>query len=325
MRLHENEQLFGQAILATAQQRDIPEIFIEKDYWVTYALYLIFNSDIGEETIFKGGTALSKCFGIIDRFSEDIDLVVKHSEGETDNQLKRKIKEIGRVVSTTLPEVNVEGLTQKMGMNRKTAHSYQKLFRGDFGQAREFIVLEATWLGYYEPYSDHTISTYIHDMMINTGQQVLVEEYGLSPFTVHVLDPRRTICEKIMSLVRFSYTENPVQNLKNKVRHIYDLHQLLNDEDLGSFFNSEEFDEMLQKVAQDDVCSFKNNNEWLKYHPKEAVIYKDLDSVWSELAAVYIGEFSNLVYGELPAEQDILDTLLKIKERVSSIRWSITI
>lgn len=57
--------------------------YVEKDYWVTYALFAIFNSGIGKDTIFKGGTALSKCYKMIDRFSEDIDLVTLRREGET--------------------------------------------------------------------------------------------------------------------------------------------------------------------------------------------------------------------------------------------------
>jgi len=134
MRQHEDKTLFRQAVIATAAQLNMPEIFIEKDYWVTYALYCIFHDPVGGETVFKGGTALSKCFGLIDRFSEDIDLVVKHNAGETDNQLKRKIKKVGQVVSPMLPEVEIEGLTRKMGMNRKTAHSYPKIFVGRFGQ-----------------------------------------------------------------------------------------------------------------------------------------------------------------------------------------------
>jgi len=158
MRLHEREILFRQAVTATAAQLNIPKIFIEKDCWVTSALHLIFHDPIGEETVFKGGTALSKCFGLIDRFSEDIDLVVKHHLGETDNQLKRKIKKVGQAVTPIMPEVEIEGLTRKMGMNRKTAHSYPRVFRGSFGQVR-VIVVEATWFGYYEPFIAHPLSS----------------------------------------------------------------------------------------------------------------------------------------------------------------------
>ena len=75
MNLHENKQLFSQAVRFTADQVGIPAIYIEKDYWVTYALHTLAHNSIGSETIFKGGTALSKCFNLIQRFSEDTTLI----------------------------------------------------------------------------------------------------------------------------------------------------------------------------------------------------------------------------------------------------------
>lgn len=123
MRLHENEELFRQAVQYTAQKMNIPEIFIEKDYWVTYALHALFLSDIGPEVVFKGGTSLLKCYDLIKRFSEDIDLVVLRNDGEYNNQLTKKIRTISEVISKALPEVDLPKVTIKMGMNRKTAHS----------------------------------------------------------------------------------------------------------------------------------------------------------------------------------------------------------
>jgi len=55
MNLHLNKQLFRDAIAVTSQQFDMLPIYVEKDYWVTYALFTIFNNEIGKETIFKGG------------------------------------------------------------------------------------------------------------------------------------------------------------------------------------------------------------------------------------------------------------------------------
>ncbi len=81
MILHQNKVEFVKAIKFTAGVIDIKEIYVEKDYWVTYALHSIFNSAIGKETIFKGGTALAKCYNMIERFSEDIDLVVIRRQG----------------------------------------------------------------------------------------------------------------------------------------------------------------------------------------------------------------------------------------------------
>src|SRR5690606_10887571 len=165
MKLHENKTLFRQAVQFTADQMNIPAIYVEKDYWVTYALRIIFNDEVGTDTVFKGGTALSKCYGEIERFSEDIDLVVLRREGETDNKLKRKLKDISLVVADTLPEVPIDNVTRKMGMNRKTAHTYIKQFPGDYGQVRDAIILESSWLGYYEPYATSNINSFIGAMM----------------------------------------------------------------------------------------------------------------------------------------------------------------
>lgn len=132
MKLHQNRTIFQDAIKFTAQQMNIPPAFVEKDYWVTYALFAIFNhEEIGKDTIFKGGTALSKCYNMIERFSEDIDLVVLRREGESNNKLTNKIRKISDIVNAALPEIQMEGLTQKRGMNRKTAHIYNKNLRQD--------------------------------------------------------------------------------------------------------------------------------------------------------------------------------------------------
>lgn len=323
MKLHENKTLFRQAVQFTADQMKIPAIYVEKDYWVTYVLFTIFNNEIGKDTVFKGGTALSKCYQMIERFSEDIDLVVLRKEGETDSKLKSKLKIVSTVVDTVLPEVTIEGITHKMGMNRKTAHTYKKEFKGDYGQVRDVIILESTWLGYYEPYTTRNIISFVGQMMLDNHQISIAEENGLLPFGLLVLEPIRTICEKIMSLVRFSYGENPIDDLKKKIRHTYDLYQLLTQEEFLKFFQSTAFDEMLLKVANDDVISFRNNNQWLVHHPNEALIFKDLDNVWIELKTTYNGDFKNLVYGKLPKEEVILETLKMIQERLKTISWTI--
>ncbi len=325
MKLHENKILFRQAVQFTADQMKIPAIYVEKDYWVTYVLFAIFNNEIGKDTIFKGGTALSKCYNMIDRFSEDIDLVVLRRVGETNNKLTAKIRTISNVVNAVLPEVNIDGLTQKMGMNRKTTHSYIKEFKGNYGQVRDVIVVEATWLGHHEPYTSKSIVSFVGQMMLENKQSEIAKENGILPFELLVLEPTRTICEKIMSIVRFSYGENPLDDLKKKIRHTYDLHQLLKQKEFLNFFYSTDFEKLLLKVANDDVASFKNNNKWLIHHPSEAMIFKNLENTWRELKTIYSSDFKNLVYGELPKEEAILQTLKKIKKRLKSISWAIRI
>lgn len=126
-----------------------------------------------------------------------------------------------------------------------------------------------------------------------------------------------------MSLVRFSYGENPINDLRQKIRHIYDLHQLLQHKEFNDFFSSSSFDEMLLKVAADDIISFRNNNQWLIHHPNDSLMFSKPDETWSELRQVYQSDFKNLVYGTFPDEALILMTLKKITERLASVEWAV--
>jgi predicted nucleotidyltransferase component of viral defense system len=73
MNQSDRSELFGE----TAAIMAIPEAIVEKDFWVCWILRYLFNaSSLSKDIIFKGGTSLSKAFGIIERFSEDIDLIL---------------------------------------------------------------------------------------------------------------------------------------------------------------------------------------------------------------------------------------------------------
>ena len=296
---------------------------MEKDYWVTYALFHIYTNEIGKETIFKGGTSLSKCFQLIERFSEVIDLVIKRNNSDTGNQLKRKLKQISTSVSCELPEIEINGITNKVGMIRKTAHTYPRMLTGNFGQVRDIIIVESSWLGSFEPYTTKSVNSFIYKMLLENNQQSLIETYQLGPFEVTVMDPKRTLCEKIMSLVRFSNTQNPISDLKNKIRHVYDLHLILRDISMRSFFESSQFDNMLTEVGTDDIESFKNNNDWLKRHPSEALIFSKTEETWLQIKEIYTGSFSELIIGNIPHEFEIMRTLTEVSKRLKTIEWSL--
>jgi hypothetical protein len=57
-----------------AIRRNVSPVVLEKDFWVCWLLGLLFGSEFAGSLVFKGGTSLSKVFGVIERFSEDIDL-----------------------------------------------------------------------------------------------------------------------------------------------------------------------------------------------------------------------------------------------------------
>ncbi len=103
------------------------------------------------------------------------------------------------------------------------------------------------------------------------------------------------------------------------------MHQLLQQKEFSGFLDSPAFEAMLLKVANDDVVSFKNSNNWLIHHPNEALMFKDLENVWKELMVVYNSDFKSLVYGALPDEADVYATLNRIKSRLAAITWTIQI
>lgn len=300
------------------------EIYVEKDYWVTAALHQIFHSNVAPFTVFKGGTALSKAHRLIERFSEDLDLVVIATPRDSSNQLKNKLKAITSAVAELLPEVEMAGTTNKKGMIRKTAHKYEKIgLSGIYGQVRETIILETTWLGNSEPHIPLPISSYITDMMEATGQEMLVKQYALASFFVQVLSKERTFCEKIMSLVRFSLTDTPYMDLANKIRHIYDLHMMLKNPEIRQFIANPDFEDMLVQVGVDDMASFKNNNAWLARHPGSTIIFDDPAAAWQQIRSPYQTTFKSLVTGILPGEEELVRSLQQISDRLQTMTWTI--
>ncbi len=320
MKLHENKELYRQAIRYTAQEMKIKEIYVEKDYWVCFVLNLIYKLDFRNEILFKGGTSLSKCYGLLQRFSEDIDLVVLKRQGETESELIHKRDSISLLINEHLPEVHVEGFTKIVGSNRRSAHSYNKEFKGSFGQVKDLIYIDASHMETYEPFRAGSIRPYVAEMM-EKSQTHMIERYELFPVELSVLDPSRTICDKIMNFVRMSYTADPIANYKSRIRHAYDLHLLLLQEDYSEFFESSGFDRMMKEVIHHDRVSYENVNGYLDKHPMNAAIFRDVDTVWKNLSSTYTSEFGDLVYGKLPPEEEIVNTFRRIFRRLSRLNW----
>lgn len=76
--LHSHPEL-PELIRIVARERSIDPALVEKDYWIMHCLYGL--QKLGMQFELKGGTSLSKGFGIISRFSEDIDIRIEPSEG----------------------------------------------------------------------------------------------------------------------------------------------------------------------------------------------------------------------------------------------------
>jgi len=94
---------------------------VEKDWWVVQTLAIIFEMDIGQHLVFKGGTSLSKAWGLIERFSEDVDLAIDRSFLGFNGELKKKDRtNLRKATSTYISEIFYPALITKFMENGLT-------------------------------------------------------------------------------------------------------------------------------------------------------------------------------------------------------------
>lgn len=91
MKLYNDKEKFIEAIIATSKMYGLDPALIEKDYFVTLFLKKAVEQIPG--LVFKGGTSLSKCYNLIDRFSEDIDLTLDEKHF-TQSKKRKSIKDL---------------------------------------------------------------------------------------------------------------------------------------------------------------------------------------------------------------------------------------
>jgi predicted nucleotidyltransferase component of viral defense system len=74
------EQSRRNAFTEAATRKALPAVAVEKDWWITAVLHALFLLPYAEHLSFKGGTSLSKCYNLIERFSEDIDIAINREK-----------------------------------------------------------------------------------------------------------------------------------------------------------------------------------------------------------------------------------------------------
>lgn len=91
----------AEIIQQTAVQTGLPAYAVEKDWWVTEILRVVFEMEAGKHLVFKGGTSLSKAWKAIERFSEDIDLAIDRDflgfEGELSKSERTKLRKAAKL------------------------------------------------------------------------------------------------------------------------------------------------------------------------------------------------------------------------------------
>ena len=220
MNLHKDRAIFDQYIEATTIHLGInEEAIVEKDYFVT--LFLRNLVRLRSNIIFKGGTSLAKCYKLINRFSEDIDLDIHTESGRPTEGQRRALKsdilsvaqEIG--LSHTNPEQ-----ARSRGEFSKYIFDYNPSF-GHLGLNKHLIVETATMIKSF-PTERMEAASFIYDYMLANGFANEIEKYEMYPFHVQVQSAQRTFIDKLFALADYYMNNQP----DGYSRHLYDIFKI---------------------------------------------------------------------------------------------------
>jgi predicted nucleotidyltransferase component of viral defense system len=310
MNLHTNTIDFTALITLTASHFNITPAFVEKDYWITLALLRLAQSKNAESAVFKGGTSLSKGYHIINRFSEDIDIAIIN-ENLSGNAVKTKIRTIEKEITTGMTEIAEDGITSKGSMFRKSVFEYPTVLSGRVDTIiPNRIIVEINSFANPYPYLKQEMTSFIAEYLAENNQNEAIEEYGLQPFLLNVLDKKQTMIEKLVSLFRFSFDENPRIALAAKIRHFYDLYYLANDEECAAYIQTTTFKKDFVALLEHDRKSFDTPKNWREKELMKSPLVTDFPALWNYLKDVYRLELMPLAFSEIPDEKLIAESFL---------------
>lgn len=175
---------------------NVREDIVEKDYYVTIILEEL--SKMIYPVVFKGGTSLSKAYGVIDRFSEDIDITFSEHIGEARRKkLKYNVmKPIEEKLGLTI--VNWNKIESDKDINRYE-FSYESVVQDYMDKIQSTVIIETSLLSYSFPTNFCEITNYVYDYMHENRFEFL-EVYCLIPFKMRVQSLERTLIDKIFEI-----------------------------------------------------------------------------------------------------------------------------
>jgi len=160
----------------------------------------------------------------------------------------------------------------------------------------------------------------ITEFLEQSNHLALVEQYSLQKFELNVLNVERTLCEKVFCLIRASRADNAHNELKAKIRHIYDICMIANKEKYKEFLQSKQFVEMLRMVRDADSRQFKNAPDWLQLPLEKALIYHKPLEIWPLLLNEFNSNFSEMIYDEkLPLKQEFIEVFKLIQQQLANV------
>jgi len=303
---------------------------IEKDWWVTMALRALFRCDCADVMVFKGGTSLSKAWGLINRMSEDVDIAIDRSffgfEGNLNRSAITKLRKASCLYIGTslkdqltchLEDLEISGFSMNISETKDTSADPQ--------------ILELQ----YETLLSDQVDTYIKDkVLIEIGSRSLIEPsqyveirsiiantYPQSSFAdpltpIQTVIPQRTFLEKAFLL--HEEFQKPAGNIRvdRMSRHLYDLERLMDTdfarkalEDMSLYQSIVDHRSKLTAISGIDYST--HSPDTINFVPPEFVIER-----WRN---DYSFMQANMIYGESLSFGKLIERIKELNERFRKI------
>jgi predicted nucleotidyltransferase component of viral defense system len=315
----------------TASKRGIRPAIAEKDFWVCLVLNLLFvKSPFKQSLVFKGGTSLSKVYRLIERFSEDIDLVldwqlIGFGEGLKDpmrnfdskGKQDRFNKQINQLAAAFIknqlcPKLDELVQREKLGLSaivdKIDSNVVSILYPAAFSEEyiRPEVRLEIGPLASWVPSATHIIQPYAYEAFPNLFE---------NPHTpVVAITAERTFWEKATILHQEAHRETPIPQRYS--RHYYDLYKLAQSSVLDSAFAQID---LLRNVVRFKERFYPSN--WARYDLAKPGSFKLLptnDAQLKHLERDY-KDMQIMLFGSPPTFDSIVEVLRQLEAKINAL------
>lgn len=314
----------------TADKMGLTDAIVEKDFWVCYTLDYLFQRSAWQGSIaFKGGTSLSKAFNLINRFSEDIDLILDWRilgyekqepwEDRTNNQqrifneeskARNEIfleKEFCPTIKKEISkELNIDAKIYIDNNDKQSVlFSYPRLFSNP--SILQVIRLEIGALAAWTMIQPSSIRSYVSQYYPNLFEEEVT--------TVLTVSPERTFWEKVTILHHEANRPESSKMPQRYSRHYYDLYCMSMTQVKDSAY---EHIDILEKVVNFKMKFYPRT--WAKYQDAVSGTLKLIPPEYrlSALKADYEA-MQEMLYGEVPSFDEILLVLKQIEEEINNL------
>lgn len=313
---------------AVAEEQRLSPEAVEKDWWLVLALDLVFSMSCGQAIVFKGGTSLSKGWGLIQRFSEDIDLVLDREflgfSGELGKNQRDKLRKASvryaleefapeleqAFIQMGFPEVKVVPLEPKSSDNDpvKIDIYFPKLTVAD-SYLKPGLQIELGARSLREPFSEVPIQS-----LVSRSPNFKNTDFADDPIVVPLVNPERTFLEKIFLLHEEHQRPKENQRVDRLSRHLYDIFQLestaYKDKVLGdsTLFNL--------IVAHRERYSRVSGVDY-KLHRPELIRFIPPDKVLPAWEKDYQLMQESMIYGESPSFTQLIASLAEFQSQLN--------